>query len=60
MKETRKNVDALMEFIRNLTPAQKDKLEERLHLVKLCAVITNNQAEFVTGMLQRVSGHEMA
>ena len=41
MKEARSALDALMDYIKALTPAQADKLAERLSLLEEAAGVAN-------------------
>lgn len=54
------NKDALLSYILNLTPAQVDKLVERLDLLKQLAGMTRNELIFAETFLDKVCGKESA
>ena len=49
------NADALIDYIMKLTPAQCDKLVERLPLLKQLAGMTENELVFAETFLGKVS-----
>lgn len=56
MKETTKNRDALIDFIKNLTPAQADKLVERFALLKQLSGMTSNELLYAETFLGLTCG----
>ena len=50
------NVDALVDYIQHLTPAQCDKLVERMPLLKQLAGMSANELLFAETFLEKVCG----